>query len=231
RVRDVDHGRPCTLSTANGRVLADDVIVASHMPFLDRGGFFGRAFPYRHMCIAAPLPAERSIDGMFISAEQPTRSFRSAPGGGGGRMLIAIGEAFATAQADEAKALAELEAFVERDLGVAGATHRWGNQDYYSADRLPFVGVLLPGSRRIRVATGFNAWGITTGTAAAMMLADGVLGKKSPWSSVYDSTRLGLKAGARTLIAKNVGVAKSWIAERVRPEAEGDASQLAPGEA
>src|SRR5690606_6178827 len=45
RVRDVDHGRPCTLSTANGRVLADDVIVASHMPFLDRGGFFGRAFP------------------------------------------------------------------------------------------------------------------------------------------------------------------------------------------
>ena len=229
RVVDVDHGRPCTVATQQGRVLADDVIVATHMPILDRGGFFGRAFPCRHMCIAGRWPEERQLDGMFLSADRPARSFRTAPAADGERRLIAIGEAFPTAQADEAKALAELEEFAERTLGVTEVTHRWGNQDYYSADRVPFVGALLPGSARIRVATGFNAWGITTGTAAAMILADDILGRSQPWAALYDSTRLGLKGGARTLLAKNVDVAKSWIAERVRPEAEADADAIAPG--
>src|SRR5690606_14182111 len=103
---------------------------------------------------------------MYLAVDQPARSFRSAPWRDGARLVIAVGEAFPTAEADEARLLQELEEFARRELGIGEVAYRWGNQDYYSADRVPFIGALLPGSARIRVATGLNAWGITTGTVA-----------------------------------------------------------------
>src|SRR5690606_35131968 len=125
---------------------------------------FARAFAYRHMAIAAPIGAARQPDGMFIGVDQPTRSFRTAPWSGTERLLILIGEAFATGHADTERRLAELETFAREQFGVAEPRFRWGNQDYYAADRVPYVGPILPGMPRIRVATGFNAWGITSGT-------------------------------------------------------------------
>src|SRR5690554_4582502 len=170
RVVGIDRGRRCTLITRRGELRADDVVVATNIPFLDRGGYFGRAFPYRHMAIASPVPAARVPAGMFISADSPTRSFRTSPWTSTERLLVLIGEAFATATADTAQRLADLEAFAGERFGTSTPRFRWGNQDYYAADRIPYVGPLLPGVTRIRVATGFNAWGITTGTAAAMIL-------------------------------------------------------------
>src|SRR5690606_32912528 len=158
--------------TEHGTVQADDVVIATNLPFLDRGGFFGRAFPYRHMALATPVREGRVPPGMYISADQPTRSFRTAPWAAGERLLVVIGEAFPTGQADTVQRLREIEEFTSRHFGVTEPRFRWGNQDFYAADRVPFVGPILPGMPRLRVATGFNAWGITAGTAAAMILTD-----------------------------------------------------------
>ena len=38
------------------------------------------------------------------------------------------------------------------------------------------------------VATGFNGWGISNGTAAAMLIADQVQDRANPWSELYDQT-------------------------------------------
>src|SRR5690606_8035550 len=133
-------------------------------------------FPYRHMAIAATVPAARVPAGMFISADSPTRSFRTAPWTETERLLIVIGEAFPTPTADTVQRLLDLEAFCAERFGTSAPMFRWGNQDYYAADRIPFVGPLVPGIKRILVATGFNAWGITAGTAAAMILTDTIAG-------------------------------------------------------
>ena len=231
RVVDVDNGRPCTVFAEHGTVRAADVVIATNIPILDRGGFFGRAFPYRHMCIAAPVDKARVPSGMFISADQPTRSFRSAPWTTTRRLMLFIGEAFPTGHAEAAERLRDLEAFAREHFGVTDAPYRWGNQDYYAADRIPYVGPILPGMARIRVATGFNAWGITTGTVAAMVLSDDVLGRRNDWASLYDSRRVGLRGGASKLVSKNVHVAKTWIGDRLRHEPERHASAIAPEEA
>ena len=230
RVIDVDHGRPCKVVTEHSRVLADDVVIATHLPILDRGGYFSRAFPYRHMCVAARLSRQPSPAGMFLGVDDPTRSFRTAPWGGGERLLVAVGEAFATAQTDNVRLLEDIESFVRTHFGIETVEYRWGNQDYYTADRLPFIGALLPSAARIRVATGFNAWGITTGTVAAMILCDDILKRPNPWAALYDSRRLGVKGGLGKTLAKNAGIAKSWIAEHVGPGPKRTADSLAPGE-
>ena len=53
---EVDSGGPCRIRTENGAVTAEQVVVATHYPLLDRGLFFARLKPIRSYCIAARIP-------------------------------------------------------------------------------------------------------------------------------------------------------------------------------
>ena len=68
--------------------------------------------------------------------------------------------------------------------------YRWSAQDNTTVDGLPFVGPLTPFEDRVLMATGFAKWGLTGGTAAALILADRILGRENPWASLFDPTRL-----------------------------------------
>ena len=73
-VHDAD---PCVVETGGGRVTAGYVVVATHLPFLDRGGFFARTHPMRSYALSAtldgPVPG-----GMYLSVDTPTRPVRPA---------------------------------------------------------------------------------------------------------------------------------------------------------
>jgi len=92
--------------------------------------------------------------------------------------------------ADTTERYRELEDWARRHFPVRSVDYRWSAQDYMPVDRLPFVGSLSPASEHILVATGFQRWGMTNGTAAAMMLVDRIAGQDNPWAGVFDSTRL-----------------------------------------
>ena len=55
-------------------------------------------------------------------------------------------------------------------------------KDYTPADELPYVGPILPGNDKIFVATGFDKWGMTNGTAAALALSSRILGGRMDWA-------------------------------------------------
>ena len=99
RAVDVDEsdGR-CVVTTDRGTITAGRVVLATHLPFLDQGGFFARAHPYRSYAIAVtaagPAPA-----GMYITVEQPGRSLRRTGDGG----LIVGGEGHKTGQDDDTR--------------------------------------------------------------------------------------------------------------------------------
>ena len=42
RVHSVKHGEPCVVVAEQGRVRARDVVIATHLPILDRGLFFAK---------------------------------------------------------------------------------------------------------------------------------------------------------------------------------------------
>jgi Rieske Fe-S protein len=109
-------------------------------------------------------------------------------------------------------------------------THRWWAQDYETVDGMPYVGGLSPRHDRILVATGFRKWGMTNGTATAMILADRILDRDNPWAEAFDSTRLAPGASIKSLVTENVNVGKRLVGDRLRSLAPRDADRLAAGE-
>ena len=49
--------------------------------------------------------------------------------------------------------------------------YRWSAQDNTTVDSLPLVGPMTPFEDRVLMATGFAKWGMTGGTAAALLLS------------------------------------------------------------
>ena len=108
---------------------------------------------------------------------------------GEGPLLVVLGPKFDTGQEKSvARYFLELEAWSRNELGVKTAAWRWVNEDYDTPDRIAYAGELTsaPG---LYVATGFNAWGISNGTAAAILIAKQIVGEKTDWAPVFDPMR------------------------------------------
>jgi glycine/D-amino acid oxidase-like deaminating enzyme len=189
--------------TANGpSVRAADVVVATLMPFLDRGLYFPRLTPMRSYCIAARAPEGRIPELMAISADQPTRSIRGAVGPGGEELLIVGGEGHPTGEdADTRRRYAALEAFAREAFGATEVTHRWSAHDLQPADGLPYIGRYTPLSHHLWTGAGFRKWGMTNATMAAEILTERIAGRDHELAATFDANRLDPRRAA-------VGVAK-----------------------
>ena len=181
RVTQVNQGEPSTVETERGNVRAADVVLATHLPFMDRGLFFAKAHPHRSYAVAAPIDPDKAPDGMFINAGLPTRSVRTIRDGE--RLLIQTGgQGHKPGHADdEPERYDVLESFLREHWPEAGPVeYRWSTQDYMSLDRVPFVGRLNRRSSTSSLATGYSKWGMTAGTVAAVLLSDAILGRENP---------------------------------------------------
>jgi glycine/D-amino acid oxidase-like deaminating enzyme/nitrite reductase/ring-hydroxylating ferredoxin subunit len=232
RATDVRNGNRCEVETTSGIVRAAHVVVATQMPFLDRGLYFTRAHPMASYAIAASIDTERAPRGMYISVDKPTRSIRSTPSDDGGRMLIVGGEGHKPGDDSDTDArYARLEAFMRERFGLDSADYHWSTHDYMPVDKLPYIGRLRRGVDNIYVATGFAKWGLTKGTLAAAIISDAILGRENEWAELYDSTRLDARHSAARFAKENAGVGLRFFRDRLRPrDGREDVDRLAPGE-
>jgi Rieske Fe-S protein len=105
---------------------------------------------------------------MYISADEPKRSLRHHRAANGETVLILTGPRFKHGAAEaERQGFAQLEAFAAEHFGSTGAGYRWSNEDYAPRDGLPYVGWAGASGNTLLVATGFDAWGLSNGAAAA----------------------------------------------------------------
>jgi glycine/D-amino acid oxidase-like deaminating enzyme/nitrite reductase/ring-hydroxylating ferredoxin subunit len=230
RATGVTSGRPCVVQTPGGSVRAGHVVCATQLPFLDRGFFFARAHPQKSYVVAGPV--DGAPRGMYISAEEPTRSIRSTPGPDGSRLLLVAGEGHRPGTEQDTRVrYGRLERFLADRFDGAAATYQWSTHDYMPVDGLPYIGPLWPGDDRILVATGFAKWGLTKGALAASMLADRILGRPNPWAKLYDSTRVDVRHSVRGFAQGNAEVGLRFVRDRLRPRpGRAQAEGLAPGE-
>jgi Rieske Fe-S protein len=113
----------------------------------------------------------------------------------------------------------ELEEWTRSTFDVESIDFRWSAQDYSTADGVPYVG-RSPASRSVHVATGFGKWGLSNGTAAAIMLADLLAGRENDWLPMFDARRVGdVKALARHAM-DNVHVGTELVAGHLRARFE-----------
>ncbi|MCV7278072.1 FAD-dependent oxidoreductase [Mycolicibacterium flavescens] len=189
-------------------------VLATGIPILDRGGFFARLKPQRSYCMAYKVPGTITR-GMYISADSPTRSLRYAPTPDGDR-LIAGGAGHPVGhEKSPSSSVQELDQWTKLHYPGAMQTHYWSAQDYSPIDELPYVGPILPGNEKIFVATGFDKWGMTNGTAAALALSSRILGGRMDWAEAFDSWSphelSGIPKALQTNAQVGLYLARGWI--------------------
>lgn len=229
RAVDFRRGSPFTVITAGGqRVTAEEVVLATHFPIYDHGGYYPvRIYPDRSYAIAITAQ-ELFPGGIYISAETPGRSLRSTPFDGG-ELIIIVGEHHRTGQGPPTgRYFHNLTRFAEQTFTVTGRPYCWSAQDYITLDEVPYVGRFSADSGNVYVATGFRKWGITNGTAAAILLRDLILHGENPWEAVYDPARFRPDPGIKKTITAGIALGRS-IAESGPRDIPGGV-EPAPGE-
>lgn len=223
-----EEGDRATVKTEHGDVHADQVVIATLLPFLDRGGFFAKARPKRAYGVAAVLRGD-GLTGMHMTAGSPTRSTR--PWTDGDRHgIVVVGEDHETGSADATPArYGALEAWARANFDVDSFEYRWSAQDFIPADGVPYIG-RSPRTTRTFVATGFQKWGLTNGTVAAEILADLLDGRDHRWLQAFDATRIGDPSTFKDLAKDNLKVGAHFVGDRLARLRASSIEHLEPGE-
>jgi len=112
--------------------------------------------------------------------------------------VIFGGEDHKTGQAENTNAcFGRLERSLLQVIPDAKVTHRWSGQVIETPDGLPYIGET---AERQFAATGFSGNGMTFGTLAGIMATDYVLGRKNPWTDLFNPRRKTLRSAWNYLV-------------------------------
>lgn len=223
RVRE--DGDVAVAETAAGEVRADHLVLATLLPVVDRGFEFARATPKREYGVAALADGDVPA-GMYICAESPSRSIRHHREGDDVYAIV-VGEGHQVGHGPSDPGHDDpLAAFARERLGRPEVRYRWSAQDFQPVDLLPFVGV-APFSQRMYVASGFQKWGLTNGTAAARIIRDLVVGRDVPEAEVFSPARA-ISGGLGEFVKHNAQAALHLVADRVSTDAS-SVDDIPPG--
>ena len=183
RVQNVSGTGPSTVETDRGAVRANEVVLATGTPILNRGLYFAKLKPNRSYAAALELSGSSAPPkGMYLSVEQPVRSLRDYPADGRRLLLVGgNGHPVGTSGSEQAH-LDELLAWAGSHFPGSAVTHTWSAQDYQASNLMPFFGKLPRGRGRIFFATGYNKWGMTNAVSASLSIAADILGGHLPWA-------------------------------------------------
>ena len=226
RVRQVSVDRKATVETDRGDVTADQVVLASGVPFLDRGLYFAKVTPLRSYAVAFHVPAAHP-QGMYLSADSPTRSLRTARDGDE-ELLLVGGNGHKVGHFSEppSRLVEDLVGWTTKYFPGAEMAHAWSAQDYQSHNHVPFIGRLPRGGERIQLATGYGKWGMTNAVMAALMISGNILGHRTEWARTL-GTRVSKPPAALQGVRFNADVGftatKDWVGAELRPISVQDA--------
>ena len=170
-------GRP-TLQLEDGRtVTADNVVLATGMPILDRAAVWSRAESKRSYLIAyegvgAPQGCTCRRAPRPVAARRTRRAARTLPG----RRQRAHHRAHRLGGGAPRRAAASGPTSLPRRQ----ETHAWSAQDYSPYDGLPMIGRLPFGRGRVYYASGYDKWGMTNAVAASLHISEQILGGQLP---------------------------------------------------
>ncbi len=192
---DINAGSPSLLKTKKGQIKARNIVVATKYPFWRKEIFEDATWVKLSYALGVTLKTDQYPRGMYISSEEPVRTIRSHPYKKGTsaaqeRILIFGGESHKiTKDYDKSEHYQNLINDVKAKYPVDKILYRWIAGDMMPNDRLPYVG-LYPGQSNIYVITGFHAWGLTWGMAAAELICDEINSRSNPLEEILSPKRL-----------------------------------------
>lgn len=224
RVVEVGASSPHVVRVASGaQLVADQVVIAAHVPFNNRILLHTKQAAYRTYAIALAVPRDSIPDALYWDLADPyhyvrlMRDEREAASD----LLIVGGEDHKTGHASRvADPFAALGAFAYERFGITGETvYQWSGQIMEPVDGLPLVGE-NPGTHTEYVATGFAGDGMTGGTLAAHVIAERIQGRSTRWDEVLAPARFSAAHDVRDFLTENVALPAHLVGDRLRPETE-----------
>jgi glycine/D-amino acid oxidase-like deaminating enzyme/nitrite reductase/ring-hydroxylating ferredoxin subunit len=207
-------------------VRAKHVVVATQYPLLDRGVFFARLEATRSYIVAGRPSGVTPPDAMLITAGQPTRSIRRW-----GEWVLIGGEGHQTgASKADPERYEQLMEFGREHFGITDFPYRWSTQDGMPVDHVPYIGRYHPRADGLWVAGGFQKWGMTNGTVAAMVLTDLIAGRENPYAAELDPNRARVRS-APQLAQLNLLTGLHFFGDRLTPAQASSSEDVPPGEA
>lgn len=202
-----------SIITSNGyKVNAKRVVQACHFPFYDDGSLLFSKIEMSHSYLIAVENASSLPHGMYISYESPTRSIRTYQ-----NFLLIGGENHRPGTVKDTNENYEaLINFAKEKFQTDAISYEWSTQDVVSIDHMPYIGRLHKDCLNQFVATGYCKWGMSNGTAAALLLNQLIRGMDSPYTALFSPSRLNSKMAIKNLIAYNSKIAFEYIKGKLK---------------
>jgi glycine/D-amino acid oxidase-like deaminating enzyme/nitrite reductase/ring-hydroxylating ferredoxin subunit len=211
--KTINEGESTQVVTEDGYHLDSEyVVIATHFPFYDgMGGYFARLKPDRSYTVGVKTSKEFP-GGMYLSAEEPTRSLRYTEDSNGDKLVLIGGDNHKTGQGkDTLEHYNALKDFGNDVFGIEEVKYRWSAQDLVTLDKVPYIGPLTKKHPAILVATGFRKWGMTLGTLAGQILSDHVLGNHNLYSDLFKPSRFKADPSIKKFAKENANVAAQLV--------------------
>ena len=180
-----------TICENGASVTSKYVVIASHYPIINFPGlYFLKMYQDKSYLIAVDAKKEL-FDGMYISAEEPVTSFRTAMVNGK-RLLLVGGSGHKTGDTsiDINASYKNLENYIKSIYSKAEVLYRWSTEDCITLDKLPYIGQFSNMLPNVYVATGFKKWGMTTSFVAANSIFREIIGNPDEDAKIYKATRM-----------------------------------------
>lgn len=227
RALGVTASSPARVRTSAGEYTADQVVIATGAPMLNRGLYWAKTGGSRSMLVSFTMPSEAALpDGMYISVDQPVRSIRrdGFDLDGAGRLIVGGAGHRTGREPSTQELLDELIGWAQTWWPDATDPVHWAAQDYQSHNLVPFVGRMPRGRGRVWFATGYAKWGLTNGAAAGIRISHEMLGARRPdWGRVI-GMRVSTPGDWARGIAENAKVggslARRWVGALRAPVAD-----------
>ena len=213
--KEIEGGKQARVETSGGGVVtAAAVVVATNTPVNDLIAIHTKQAPYQTYVIGARIPLGSVTRALYWDTPDPYHYLRIETVGKGAEahdVLIVGGEDHKTGQQDDAnKRFGALERWTRHRFPmVEGIEYRWSGEVLEPNDGLAFIGRNPMDAKNVFIATGDSGNGMTHGTIAGILLTDLILERKNPWESIYEPSRITLKA-LPEFARENLNVAKQY---------------------
>lgn len=193
KVIDINHVKDrYEVYVNDDKITAKYLVMACHYPIKNFPGMYFIKM-YQDSSYAIGVELEKDVfDGMYISCDTPTASFRNAPYDNGKKLLIVGGSGHKTGATDVNidDSYINLENYIKSVYPKAKIKYKWMTEDCVTLDKIPYIGEFSKFLPNMYVATGYKKWGMTTSHVAAKIISDKILGIDNPYEKVYTATRL-----------------------------------------
>lgn len=209
---DQDDDDNYIITTDNGcRITANKVVIATHYPFYNKHRMYFSKIYQERSYIVAIKGKEKFPGGMYINAEEPSRSLRGIYADGN-ELILVVGEDHKTGQGEDTNDhYKSLINFASDVFTIEEIPFRWSTQDCMTLDGIPYIGQYSVDTLNLYIATGFQKWGMTNGTVSSIILRDLILNNENPWLEVYSPSRKTTMTAAKEFVVQNANVAGQLI--------------------